>query len=119
MPASANFSRRSLLKGLLTVPFLAGCSSWRTPSPPDLVDPSKGPGAGWSIVVFPDTQNYAKYAKNQANFELMTEWVLRHRRAWNVRLVMHEGDFVEQNGIAVGGGAWFWRSELGFPMEVG
>jgi hypothetical protein len=104
MSPPADFSRRTLLKGLLAAPFLAGCSSWRSPETPDLVDPAKGPGAGWSIVVFPDTQNYAKYAKNQANFDLMTKWVLEHRKAWNVQLVMHEGDFVEQNNIAVGGG---------------
>ena len=48
----------------------------------------------------------------------MTRWVKEHRQAWNIGLVMHEGDFVEQNNIAVGGGRGYgdqnsesqWRS---------
>ena len=70
----------------------------------DFPDPATGPGEGWSMVVFPDTQNYAKFAKNQANFELMTRWVADHVGAWNLKLGLHVGDFVEQNDIAVGGG---------------
>lgn len=56
------------------------------------------------MVVFPDTQNYAKYGKNQANFERMCGWVEQHLDAWRIGLVMHEGDFVEQNNIPTGGG---------------
>jgi hypothetical protein len=112
------FTRRTLLKGMFAAPFLGGCATLGRPAAPALVDPALGPGAGWTIALFPDTQNYAKYAKNQANFDLMTRWVVEHRAAWNIQLVMHEGDFVEQNDIAVGGGRGFgdqdsasqWRS---------
>jgi hypothetical protein len=70
-------------------------------------DPVAGPGAGWGVVVFPDTQNYAKYGKNQPNFELMTRWVADHAKAWNLGLGLHVGDFVEQNDIQKGGGKGF------------
>jgi Calcineurin-like phosphoesterase len=69
--------------------------------------PEKGPGAGWTVVMFPDTQNYAKYARNQPNFEVMTRWVAAHSKVWNIGLGLHPGDFVEQNDIAVGGGRGF------------
>jgi hypothetical protein len=57
MRAPASFSRRSLIKGMLAAPFFAGLSSRLEAAPPALVDPAIGPGAGWTIVVFPDTQN--------------------------------------------------------------
>ena len=82
MRAPASFSRRNLIKGLLAAPFFV--ASARGADTPKLVDPAAGPGAGWTIAVFPDTQNYAKYAKNQAHFELMTKWVKEHRLAWNI-----------------------------------
>jgi len=107
MTIPPSLSRRQLLQGLLAAPLMARWRPWDPPPPPALVDPAKGPGAGWTIALFPDTQNYAKYAKNQPHFDLMTRWVLEHREPWNIRLVMHEGDFVEQNDIAVGGGRGF------------
>lgn len=99
--------RRSLLKAAAALPFFAALRAQERPEappPPELVDPDRGPGAGWSMLVFPDTQNYAKYAKNQAHFDRMTRWVREHRKAWNIRLALHEGDLVEQNDIKVGGG---------------
>ena len=62
---------------------------------------------GWTIAVIPDTQNYAKYLKNQPNFDLMTDWIAKHIEPWNIQAVLHEGDFVEQNDIATGGGRGF------------
>ena len=67
-------------------------------------DPATGPGEGWTTVVFPDTQNYAKFAKNQPIFEAMTRWVADHAKPWNIGLGLHVGDLVEQNDIAEGGG---------------
>lgn len=111
-------TRRRLLQGVLAAPFVGRWRPFAQPPAPALVDPARGPGAGWTIALFPDTQNYAKYAKNQPHFDRMTQWVHDHRAAWNIGLVMHEGDFVEQNDIAVGGGRGFgdqdstsqWRS---------
>jgi hypothetical protein len=67
-------------------------------------DPATGPGEGWSLVLFPDTQNYAKFAKNQPLFETMTRWVADHAKPWNALAALHVGDLVEQNDIAIGGG---------------
>ncbi len=67
---------------------------------PELIDSDKGIGKeGWSIVIIPDTQNYAKYLKNQPNLDVMTEWISEHIEPWNVQAVLHEGDFVEHNAI--------------------
>lgn len=104
-------SRREALRRLaVALPAAAlARSAWSDapaggPAAPALPDPARGPGGGWTIAVIPDTQNYAKYAKNQANFARMTRWLADHLDAWNIRAVLHEGDFVEQNGIAEGGG---------------
>lgn len=70
----------------------------------DFPDPAKGIAEGWTTVVFPDTQNYAKFAKNQPMFELMTRWVAEHIEPWKIGLGLHVGDLVEQNDIAEGGG---------------
>lgn len=67
-------------------------------------DPASGPGSGWTSVIFPDTQNYVKFAKNQPILDCMVEWVAAHARAWNIGLALHAGDHVEQNDITEGGG---------------
>lgn len=113
----ASLTRRRMLQslGLGMLPFAAGPAFAHadavTPeaAPPlaPLPDPAKGISAGWTIAVFPDTQNYAKYAKNQPHFERMCRWVAEHLDAWKIRLVLHEGDLVEQNHILVGGGQGF------------
>lgn len=102
-----SLDRRTFLSGLAGLPLLAhgGALLAAETTPLHLpTDPSRGIRAGWTMVVFPDTQNYAKYGKNQANFERMCGWVEQHLDAWRIGLVMHEGDFVEQNNIAEGGG---------------
>jgi hypothetical protein len=70
----------------------------------DFPDPAAGLRDGWTTVVFPDTQNYAKFAKNQPIFDSMTRWVAGHVKPWNIGLALHVGDLVEQNDIAEGGG---------------
>ena len=101
-------SRRAALARLAGIPLAAAAWSRARadaiPPTPLFPDPERGPGGGWTIAVIPDTQNYAKFAKNQHHFERMTRWIADHLDAWNIRLVFHEGDFVEQNGIAIGGG---------------
>lgn len=74
------------------------------PPPSFPAAPSDGIREGWTLLVLPDTQNYAKYAKNQANFERMCRWVAANREAWRIGFAVHQGDLVEQNDIAVGGG---------------
>ena len=102
-------NRRQLLQSLAALPLtsmgqeLLAEKSIILPAP-TLGDHAKGCQEGWTIAVLPDTQNYAKFGKNQQHFERMTDWLLEHLDAWKIKLVMHEGDFVEQNDIAVGGG---------------
>ena len=59
------------------------------------------PEARFTIAVIPDTQNYVKYGKNQANFHIMTEWLRTHAESCRIQTDLHEGDFVEQNDVAV------------------
>ncbi len=105
---SAPITRRAFNRGIASLPLLGMTSSLSaedTVRPLHLPqDPARGIREGWTIAVFPDTQNYAKYGKNQKHFERMCRWVLEHLDAWRIGLVMHEGDFVEQNNIAEGGG---------------
>lgn len=102
-----SLDRRMFLSGLAGLPLFAGTTHLMATETTPLhlpTDPSRGIREGWTIAVFPDTQNYAKYGKNQVNFERMCQWVAEHLDAWRIGLVMHEGDFVEQNNIAEGGG---------------
>ncbi|WP_252854077.1 lamin tail domain-containing protein [Aeoliella straminimaris] len=55
------------------------------------------PDAAWSMVILPDTQNYAKDTANRAIFTEMTEWIRDQRQEYNIQLVMHEGDIVNNN----------------------
>jgi len=87
-----------------TSPFAHGLHADNAPAPVLPQNPNKGIDAGWSMVVFPDTQNYAKYGKNQEHFVRMCRWVAEHADAWRIKLALHEGDLVEQNNIAEGGG---------------
>lgn len=86
---------------ILCVLFLTGCAS--------------APPAPYTFVILPDTQNYTKYAKNHDNFVAMTEWVVAHREAHNIVLVLQEGDLVEQNAIAEGGGRG-WGDQTGIEQ---
>ena len=55
------------------------------------------PDAVWSMVVFPDTQNYSKDTRDKPIFSQMTHWVKDNKDAFNIQLVMQEGDLVNQN----------------------
>lgn len=53
--------------------------------------------AAWSMVVMPDTQNYAKSAADKANLTLLTEWIRDNREAFKIQVVLQEGDIVNNN----------------------
>lgn len=92
--------------GPLWLALALAVSAWggALPSPALPADPASGIREGWTLLVLPDTQNYVKYAKNQPNLERVCQWAVDHRQAWRIGLAVHEGDLVEQNDIAVGGG---------------
>ena len=50
---------------------------------------------GWSLVLLPDTQLYSR--DHPATFSAQTEWIVRHRRDYNVQFVLHLGDIVQDN----------------------
>lgn len=97
-------NRRRFLETSMLGAVALGWSRSSAASLPTFPDPQSGPGAGWTMAIFPDTQNYAKFAKNHAIFERMTDWVATRAKAWNIGLALHVGDLVEQNDIAEGGG---------------
>lgn len=55
------------------------------------------PDAAWSIAVLPDTQNYSKSSENITKLSQMTQWIKENVDTWNVQVVIHEGDIVNQN----------------------
>ena len=59
----------------------------------DTAPPGPDPTAG-TIVVIPDTQNYSSSDSNNAVFTAITEWIVDNRDSEGIRLVVHEGDIV-------------------------
>ncbi len=55
------------------------------------------PDAAWSMVVLPDTQNYAKNTVHAPIFTQMTTWIRDNKDLYNIELVLQEGDIVNQN----------------------
>jgi len=55
------------------------------------------PGARWSMVVLPDTQNYSKSSRDMPLFFQMTNWIKDHRETYDIGLVMQVGDLVNNN----------------------
>jgi hypothetical protein len=55
------------------------------------------PDAAWSMVVFPDTQNYSKSSRDLPIFSQMTNWVVDNKDQYKIKLVMQEGDLVNNN----------------------
>ncbi len=55
------------------------------------------PDAVWSMVVFPDTQNYVKNAAQVPILGEMTQWVRDNREQWGIQVVLQEGDIVNNN----------------------
>jgi hypothetical protein len=58
------------------------------------VEPDAGSDAPpWSIVVLPDTQQYAE--RYPDIFVAQTRWIAEHAAEWNVRYALHVGDVTE------------------------
>lgn len=54
-------------------------------------------GRGWTLVIIPDTQNYAQSELNSPIFTEITNWIVDHRDSHDIRFVLHEGDIVDNN----------------------
>ncbi|MBS3813258.1 metallophosphoesterase [Candidatus Bipolaricaulota bacterium] len=90
-------SRRSFIKamgysltgliGLTNTPRgLLNQTSYNTGKPP-IIGPSK-----MSYVVLPDTQYYCSH--NNGIFQRMTQWIVENLTTYNIKMVLHEGDIV-------------------------
>ncbi len=53
--------------------------------------------AAWSMVIVPDTQNYVKSSADRANLTQMMEWIRDNKEAFNIQVVLQEGDIVNNN----------------------
>lgn len=53
----------------------------------------------WTLVLFPDTQTYVKFKRNQPIVDLMVNWVEEHISTLNIKLVLQVGDLVEHNAL--------------------
>ncbi|MBN1652702.1 MAG: metallophosphoesterase [Deltaproteobacteria bacterium] len=49
----------------------------------------------WTLVALPDTQMYVEYKPEI--FTAQTRWIVEHREALNIQMVVHEGDIVQWN----------------------
>jgi hypothetical protein len=54
------------------------------------------PGS-WTIAVIPDTQYYVRSAKDAPLFTEVTEWLAKNRSKYNIQMVLHVGDIVDDN----------------------
>ncbi len=52
------------------------------------------PGS-WTLAILPDTQVYAE--SYPQHFTAQTQWLAAHADSHNIRMVLHEGDIVDDN----------------------
>jgi len=55
------------------------------------------PPTDFTLVVLPDTQNYASL--HPEIFDAQIEWIVAHRESLNIVFVAHEGDIVDDFGV--------------------
>jgi hypothetical protein len=55
------------------------------------------PDAAWSMVVMPDTQNYAKSSLDFPVLPQITKWIRDHKDEYRMKIVLTEGDIVNNN----------------------
>ena len=58
----------------------------------------------YTWILLPDLQSYQKFGRNQAIFQLMTDWIIDQKENLNIELVLCVGDLVEQNNILIPNG---------------
>jgi hypothetical protein len=60
--------------------------------------PADDPAVPFTVVILPDTQNYASSFPHI--FTAQTRWIVENRDAENIVMVLHEGDITNDNGAA-------------------
>ncbi len=53
--------------------------------------------ASWSMVIIPDTQNYAKSSVDFPVLQQMTQWIADNHQQFRIEVVVQEGDIVNNN----------------------
>ncbi len=51
----------------------------------------------WTLAVIPDTQYYVRSDENAPIFTEITQWLVQHKDEYNLQLILHVGDIVDQN----------------------
>lgn len=62
-------------------------------------EPTLQSNDAWTLALFPDTQTYVKFKRNQPIVDLMVNWVEEHITPLNIKLVLQVGDLVEHNAL--------------------
>ena len=65
---------------------------------PAMADPVPFVSGSWTLAILPDTQNYAATYPDVFNAE--TQWLADNKAAYNLQMVLHEGDVTNNNGAA-------------------
>lgn len=89
---SPSFAVRRLLLCLC----LLALAAWPTLAAPAARADGVAPGA-WSMIVLPDTQFYTLSDAALAPFHSQTQWIADNKDAYNIQMVVHLGDIVENN----------------------
>ncbi len=63
--------------------------------------PKLSESGSYTWILLPDVQTYQKFGRNQAIFQLMTDWIIDQKEDLNIQMVLCMGDLVEQNNILV------------------
>jgi hypothetical protein len=90
--------RKQLLISVIILISLSRLNAQKQPIHVQLEDQNS-----FSMIVYPDPQNYAKYDVYQPLFELMTTWTANNKDELNIKAVLCTGDLVDENGMAIAG----------------
>lgn len=78
---------------------LLGCFQSFSQNQPEA--PKLSNQGSYTWILLPDVQSYQKFGRNQALFQLMTDWIIDQKDELNIKLVLCVGDLVEQNNLLV------------------
>jgi hypothetical protein len=78
---------------------LVAAAQQTQPAAPATEAPQLSDPGSYTWIWLPDPQTYQKFARNQALFDGMINWIKDQRKKLNIQLVFCTGDLVEQNNI--------------------
>jgi len=72
----------------------------------------------FTVVVIPDTQDYAKTSAGGLRFQNMTQWIVDHQDDWNIEIALHVGDIIDSGNTGLGVGADQWARANDSMMTI-